>query len=244
VYRGKTVSVCLPCRNEGAHLAEVVRELPSSVDEVLIVSNRSDDDTVAIATDLGLTVLEDNRAHRGIGYGYAHMTGIAACQSNIIVAADADGSYPLANLESVLDHLLDADLDFVSCNRYPLQDGTSIPASIRLGVQLLNLEVGILYGKRIKDVLSGMWVMRSETRDHLSLSQGDWNLSPEIKLNAMLDPDIRFGEFSIVQHPRQGRSHQRYFQTGSSHARWILARRLGVARNHHPDPDLTMQHQT
>lgn len=216
----------MPCRNEAGHLKEVLDGVPDFVDEVVIVSNKSDDDTVEVAQRLGVVAAEDNRTIGGIGYGFAHMTGIAKANGDIVVGADADGTYPLEDLKKVIDYILENNLDFVSCNRYPLQDGTRIPFKLRLGVWLLNTEVKILYGKKINDILSGMWVFKKDVKDKLQLTMGEWNLSPQIKINAATNPDIAFGEFSIKQHDRMGESHQNYFETGFRHAMWILKNRF------------------
>lgn len=221
MYKHKRITVCLPCRNEANHLKEVVDGIPAFVDEIIVVSNKSSDNTVEVARSLGVTALEDNRTAGGIGYGFAHMTGIQAATGDIIVGIDGDGTYPIEDLSKVIDTMLDDELDFITCNRYPLQDGTQIPFKLRLGVTLLNLEVRLLYGLKIQDILSGMWVFRSEVRDQLELTMGDWNLSPQIKLNAARNPDIPYGEFSIKQHQRKGDTKQHYFKTGLSHMLWI-----------------------
>jgi glycosyltransferase involved in cell wall biosynthesis len=242
VYRGVSVGVYLPCRNEADHLARVVTSLPPLVDEIIVVSNRSTDGTPDVARRLGVTTVTDDRHIRGIGYGFAHMTGMRSCQSDLIVTADGDGSYPLEDVERVVDHLLHHELDFVSCNRYPLQHGSHIPRRLRLGVALLNAEVRSLYGLRVDDILSGMWAFRRELQPHLHLTSGNWNLSPEIKLWAALSPGIRFGELPVVQHRRQGESHQNYLRTGVSHAGWILRNRLRPARSARaPGPELLTQ---
>lgn len=231
MYRDLRISVCLPCRNESGHLKEVLATVPSIVDEVIVISNASKDDTVSAAKKLGAKAYEDNRVIGGIGYGFAHMTGIAKATGDIIVGADGDGTYPLEELPKVIDRMLNEKLDFVSCNRYPLKDGTKIPFKLRLGVGTLNLETRLLHGKKINDILSGMWVFRASIKDKLNLTMGDWNLSPEIKINALTNPDITFSEHHIVQHVRMGESHQNYFKTGFSHLAWIFTdklRKLGV----------------
>jgi glycosyltransferase involved in cell wall biosynthesis len=226
MYRNMTVSLCFPCRNEGKHLKKVLRRVPDFVDEIIIVSNKSTDNTVSVAKKLGARVFEDDRHINGIGYGYAHITGIDKAKGDIIVGADGDATYPVEDLASVIDHLLDNDLDFVSCNRYPLQKDIRIPFKLQLGVRLLNLEVRLLYGKKINDILSGMWVFKRESRNALGLTEGDWNLSPQIKINALVHPLVKFGEYSIGQYQRMGVSHQHYFKTGLSHATWIFRNRL------------------
>lgn len=230
MYKSKRITVCLPCRNEAGHLEEVLAKIPNFVDEIIVISNKSSDNTVEVARRLGVKAHEDNRTLGGIGYGFAHMTGIKHATGDLIVGMDGDGTYPIENLAEVIDHLQEASLDFISCNRYPMQDGTKIPFKLRMGVWLLNVEVRLLYGKKIKDILTGMWVFRKDIRDKLQLTRGDWNLSPEIKLAAACNPDIAFSEYSIVQHERKGESHQHYFKTGFSHAVWILKYRFAGAR--------------
>lgn len=81
-----------------------------------------------------------------------------------------------------------------------------------------------------------MWALRQEVGALLDLRMGDWNMSPEIKLKALVHPSIRFGEFHICQQERYGSSHQRYLRTGVSHAVFIIRHRLGWARPTRPDP--------
>ncbi|HEY3942357.1 MAG TPA: glycosyltransferase family 2 protein [Acidimicrobiales bacterium] len=228
MYRDHTVSVYFPCRNEEAHLRQVVAQVPTFVDEIIVVSNRSTDGTVELSKSLDLTVLVDDRTSGGIGYGYAHMTGMAACSGDLIVTSDADGSYPVDQIHRPLDRLVDDGMDFVSCSRYPVPEGSTIPWALRAGVRLLNTETRLLFGRRVKDVLSGMWALRATARPHLALDAGDWNLSPGIKVHALRSPALRFAEVPIAQRPRLGQSHQRYLSTGFSHAGFLLRTRLGT----------------
>lgn len=204
----------------------MVRGIPEFVDETIVISNRSTDNTVEAAEAVGVKVIEEDRAIKGIGYGYAHLSGIAAATGDLIVGADGDGTYPLDVLDRVIDQLIDGNIDVISCNRYPLFDNTSISIKLRLGVWLLNQEVRLLYGVRIRDTLSGMWVIRRSAVERLALNQGDWNLSPQVKINAVTNKELSFAEFHVNQRSRFGDSHQQYFSTGLSHAGWILKNRL------------------
>lgn len=231
----KKISLVLPCRNEASHLKEVLAIIPGFVDEIIIVSNKSTDKTVSVAkklqkTEPRLVVLEDNRALNGVGYGYAHMTGIAAATGDIIVGADGDGTYPLDDIKTITEYLFKNNFDFIACHRYPLQKGVTIPLKLRFGVNVLNWEVRLLYGIPIKDTLSGMWVFKKEIRDDLKLTMGDWNLSPQIKINAARSKNIRFSQYSIAQHQRLGETKQNYMKTGLSHAVWILKNRFTLSR--------------
>ena len=227
MYKKLKISVIMPCRNEGSHLDEVVKRIPKYVDEIIVVSNKSTDNTVEVAKQLGLKVIEDNRTLRGIGYGFALMTGIKEASGDIIACIDGDATYPIENLDKIINHLDYNKLDFISCNRYPIKDKkTKIPLKLKLGVMILNIEANILYMLNIKDILSGMWVFKKEIRSELNLTMGDWNLSPQIKINAAKNSSIRFDEYNISQHQRKGETKQNYFSTGLSHAIWIVSNRL------------------
>lgn len=228
MIKNKRISVIIPCRNEGAHIRSVIAKIPNVVDEIIVVSNKSSDNTVEAAKAIGgrVKVFEDNRVLNGIGYGYAHMTGIKEATGDLIVAMDGDATYPIEDISEIVDNLLSRKLDFVSCNRYPLKDNTKVPFKLKLGVTLLNVEVRLLYGVKINDILSGMWIFKKEIKDDLKLTMGDWNLSPQIKLNAATSQNIKFGEHNIVQHLRAGETKQNYFATGYSHAVWILRNRF------------------
>lgn len=230
MYRNMKISLVLPCRNEANHLAEVVKRIPKFVDEIIVVSNNSKDETVKAAKKLGLRVIQDDRTIGGIGYGFAHMSGIENATGDLIVGADGDATYPVEDLANVIDHLIDEKLDFISCNRYPLQAGTHIPLMLKLGVWTLNAEVALLYGKRINDILSGMWVFRKKIKDELGLTMGEWNLSPQIKINALLSTRVRFSEYSIAQHQRLGETKQSHWKTGFQHLRWIALNRANLTK--------------
>src|SRR4051812_2728398 len=105
MYKNKRISLCLPCRNEANHLPEVIARIPKFVDEIIVISNNSKDDTVAVAKKLNVIALEDNRTIGGIGYGFAHMTGIEHATGDIIVGADGDATYPIENLKSIIDKM-------------------------------------------------------------------------------------------------------------------------------------------
>jgi len=60
-------------------------------------------------------------------------------------------------------------LDFIYCNRLPLNNRNAISMLRRLGIYILNLEVLFLYGWRANDILSGMWGMKKSTVKKMKL---------------------------------------------------------------------------
>jgi glucosyl-3-phosphoglycerate synthase len=95
---GRTVSVCIPARDEGATVGSVVRAVVQSflasaggnglVDEVLVLDDGSTDDTAAQAVDAGARVVRGVEA--GGGKGQAMAAALAASSGDLVVFLDAD----------------------------------------------------------------------------------------------------------------------------------------------------------
>jgi len=65
MYQGKKIIVVLPAYNAAATLERTVADLPSVVDEIILVDDGSSDDTINLAQRLGLFVFahQRNRGH-------------------------------------------------------------------------------------------------------------------------------------------------------------------------------------
>jgi glycosyltransferase involved in cell wall biosynthesis len=229
MYRKKKVTVYFPCRNEAKHLTKVFKKIPKFVDEIIVVSNCSTDDTVKVAKKLGAIAVEDNRVDKnGIGYGFAHQTGMNLATGDIIIPADGDCTYPVHKIQEIIDYMIDHELDFVNCNRYPVHQEDKIPLMLQVGVNILNLETNLLFHTKISDILSGMWLINKKAVNTLQFIEGGWDLSPEIKIKAATDNRIRFREYKIRQDIREGSSHQNHWQTGFGHLSWIFRYRIST----------------
>lgn len=234
MINNKKISLIIPCKNEEKALSAMLKKAPSCVDEIIIVDNNSIDKTGLIGKSFNAKVIKENREINGVGYGFSHKRGLEEATGDIIIAMDGDDTYPITKIEEVVSYMEKVNADFVSCSRFPLSNRKAVSFIRQLGIKILNLEVLILYKYRIKDILSGMWVLRKNCVKKLSLQNGDWNLSPEIKLSALKNPDIVFSECHIDHKIRENeRSKQRLFKTGLSHLFYILKRRMTVDRINH-----------
>ena len=87
----KNIVVIIPAYNEEKAIGAVINEIPNLVNEIIVISNRSTDKTVAVAQKSGATVLtESNR-----GYGYACLKGLEylaqkSQKPDIVVFLDGD----------------------------------------------------------------------------------------------------------------------------------------------------------
>lgn len=127
------IKVIIPAFNEADSIGHVIKKLPNTVSEIVVVNNNSTDDTVKNAVKAGATVLTEERK----GYGYACLKGLdyIAKQSkapDIIVFIDGDYSDYPEELDKVIAPILEDDLDFVVGARTKSlrEDGSMTPQQI------------------------------------------------------------------------------------------------------------------
>lgn len=227
MIKNKTISLILPCRNEQKALAALLKRVPLEVDEVIVVDNLSKDKTVEVAKESGARVFIESRVDGGIGYGFALATGIKNATGDIIVCMDGDGSYPV-RLVPRLGKLLDEEnLDFISCNRLPVKFPKKMSPIRMTGVWILNLVFRLLYNYPIQDSLTGMWVFKKKVINELTLFQGGWDFSLEIKINVVTNKNIAFRELHIPYQDRIfDQSKQNLFKTGFNHFIFLFKEKL------------------
>lgn len=108
------IKVIIPAYNEQDSIAHVIRDIPAIVDEVIVVSNNSTDNTEENARQAGATVLKEPRK----GYGYACLKGMEYISQNekkpdIVAFLDGDYSDYPEQLPQILSPILNQNIDFV-----------------------------------------------------------------------------------------------------------------------------------
>lgn len=109
-----TIKVIIPAYNEADSIPLVIKDIPDIVNEIIVVSNNSTDETESNAKAAGATVLVENRK----GYGYACLKGMAYVaeqndKPDIIVFLDGDYSDYPEELTKIIQPILDNKVDFV-----------------------------------------------------------------------------------------------------------------------------------
>jgi hypothetical protein len=145
------IATIIPALDEEAAIGGVVRAISRQlVQEVIVVDNGSRDGTAAAAIAAGAAVIREPQR----GYGSACLAGAhAACQADILVFLDGDGSDDPAEMPRVLQPLLQGQADLVLGSRTAGQDDHSgLTPQQRVGNLVVTSLVRVLYGLALSDI--------------------------------------------------------------------------------------------
>src|SRR5215471_20759308 len=226
MFRGKRISVVIPCHNEEEGVRATVEQMPSIVDEVVVVDNASTDRTAEVARSLGARVIYEGRK----GYGRAYKTGFAKARGDIIVTMDGDGTYPPNSIPLLVQVLMTEKLDFMTARRWRSKSDTSKSPLRLLGNAVLSGTTMLLYRRFLVDSQSGMWVFRRETLPLFQPTSDTMALSQEIKILAFTNPKIRCLEMPIYYGERVGESKLNLWRDGFGNLFQLFKLRLSLGR--------------
>jgi glycosyltransferase involved in cell wall biosynthesis len=226
MYKGDRITVIIPCLNEESGIEKVLRQMPDFVDEVIVVDNASTDRTSEVAASLGAKVIrEDVR-----GYGRSYKRGFAVASGDLIVTLDGDHSYPVDGLSYLLEAFRHLRVDFLNASRFPVRDPQAMSLMHHFGNLVLSLAMSILYFRWVRDSQSGMWVFRRAILKEMDLESDSMAFSEEIKIEALKNPRIRFGEISIMYSSRLGEKKLNPWRDGMHNLMFLVKKRFARRR--------------
>lgn len=181
-FGGLSIAVVIPCRDEEVAIAGVVNDfrtaLPTS--RIHVYDNASTDGTMEAAAKAGALVCSEPA--RGKGNVVRRMFG--DIEADIFVMVDGDGTYPADRAPEMIASLIDGQLDMVSGARVPNHKAAYRPGH-RLGNRAITFMVGLIFGRRFSDVLSGYRILtRRFVKSFPALSKG-FEIETEIAVHAL-----------------------------------------------------------
>ena len=177
------VAVILPCYNEAAAIADVVRDFRSALPQAVIYvyDNNSKDRTVECARAAGAVVRRETRQ----GKGHVVRRMFADVEADIYVLADGDGTYDAANAPAFVEKLINEQLDMVVGSRLTTYEGEAFRRGHRFGNDLLTGFLGLCFGRTFTDILSGYRVFsRRFVKSFPALSVG-FETETELSVHAL-----------------------------------------------------------
>jgi glycosyltransferase involved in cell wall biosynthesis len=222
MYKSLSITVIIPCLNEEQGIENVLTAMPDFVDEVVVVDNNSTDRTSEVAAALGAKVVREEVR----GYGRAYKRGFTCATSDIIVTLDGDHSYPVDALSYLIEAFLHLEVDFLNASRFPVRDAHAMSFKNKFGNLVLSLAVSVLFFRWVRDSQSGMWVFRRSILKEMKLESDGMGFSEEIKIEALRNHRVRFGEISIMYSSRLGETKLNAWRDGFANLAFLLKKRF------------------
>ncbi|MFA5943825.1 MAG: glycosyltransferase [Candidatus Thermoplasmatota archaeon] len=200
--------VLIPTLNEEPGLAATVESIPlvelsnaGWTTTVWVVDGNSTDRTVAIAKGLGARVF----VQEGRGKGNAFRQAIKAIDCDVLAMLDGDGTYPGEFLPALVAHVRDG-ADFAMGSRFmgTIEPG-AMPRPNRLGNQFISLLSTVLWGRRLRDLNTGMVAFWKPALDALPLKAEGFEIEAEVYA-CSVRAGLRIDQVPIDYKPRLGES--------------------------------------
>ena len=188
-YRGLSIVVVMASWNEAGKVAPCVRAVPRDVvDTVCVVDNGSVDGTGDEARAAGAVVI---RHPRNLGAGGGYRSGYVYGRNkgfDLVVELAGDNQDDPADIQHVVDHLIDGGFDYVHGSRW-MAGGTRVnmTASRSRLTRLYSFLFRTLYGFPATDATNGFRVFKSTLLDdpRIDLWQ-EWLIQYELELYLLI----------------------------------------------------------
>ncbi|MBT4732319.1 glycosyltransferase [Candidatus Woesearchaeota archaeon] len=150
------VAVLIPCYNEESTIQNVVSEYKSILPDstVYVYDNNSDDDTYNVAQNAGAIVRKEE--YQGKGNVIRRM--FSDIEADVYLVVDGDMTYDSSVAQLMIDKLRNEHLDMVICTRLEVSD-KAYRLGHKMGNYFFSSAVGVIFGKKISDVLTGYKVL-------------------------------------------------------------------------------------
>lgn len=180
------VVVIIPAFNEEASIGKVIKDIPSLVSEVIVVSNNSTDSTEDNARQAGATVLHESQK----GYGFACLKGMEYLASKptkpeIVVFLDGDYSDHPEELLTIIAPIIEKDMDLVIGARVPeLREKGAMTFPQIFGNGLATFLMKIFFNSRFTD-LGPFRAIKYEKLLALNMEDKTYGWTVEMQLKAL-----------------------------------------------------------
>lgn len=180
------IKVIIPAYNEEKAIGHVIAAIPEIVNEIIVISNNSTDNTKAIAINAGATVLSENK----MGYGYACLKGLEHIASqeikpDIIVFLDGDYSDFPEELTQLVAPIIDENIDFVIGSRvFNLREKGSMTPQQVFGNWLACFLMNLFYNAKFTD-LGPFRAIKYQTLLDLQMQDKTYGWTVEMQLKIL-----------------------------------------------------------
>jgi glycosyltransferase involved in cell wall biosynthesis len=228
------VSVVIPACNEQGSLPLVLRAIPATlVQSVIVADNGSTDETPVVAAANGAKVVSEPRR----GYGFACFAGVqhAITHDNpdVIVMLDAANKEDAGEMPLLLHALRSGEADFVLGSRVRRAQRGALQPAQRFGNWMTTRVMQALYGVTVTD-LAPFRAIRASLLTRLDMRERTYGWPTEMIVKAAICR-ARITEVDVSYQPRlSGKSKVSGTVRGSVKAGVVILRTTLTYRNWRP----------
>ena len=201
------LSVIIPCYNERATVAEIIRRVHevSPEAEIVLVDDGSTDGTRDIIKNICMEqppYLKVIFHERNGGKGAAIQTGVQATTGDVILIQDADLEYDPRDYPALLRPIQEGRADVVYGSRFLGGPRKAMLFWHMVANKILTLMTNVLYDTILSDMETGYKVFRAPVIKGIRLRARRFDFEPEITAK-MLKRKLRIYEVPISFDPRE-----------------------------------------
>ena len=177
------VAVLVPCRNELPTVTKVVTDFRAQLPQadVYVYDNGSTDGTGEAARAAGAIV----RAEQRPGKGGVVRRMLGEVDADVYVIVDGDATYDAASAPRMIAELLANDLDMVTAVRDEGGEAAAYRRGHRAGNRAFNALLGVLFGSRPSDMLSGYRVLSRRFAKSFPATSRGFEIETELTVHAL-----------------------------------------------------------
>lgn len=176
------IAVLIPCYNEEAAIAKVVRDFRQSLPdaEIYVYDNNSRDQTVARAREAGAIVRGEPRQ----GKGNVVRRMFADVEADIYVLVDGDDTYDASVAPGLVRELVNGGYDIISGKREAVGD-SAYRAGHVLGNKLLTGLTSLMFRVQLADLLTGYRIMSRRFVKSFPFTAEGFGIETELTVHAV-----------------------------------------------------------
>jgi glycosyltransferase involved in cell wall biosynthesis len=177
------IAFIIPCYNEELTIGNVIKDVKRSLPEAVICvfDNNSTDKTAQTALSLGAQVISEKRQ----GKGFVVQSMFNKVDADLYIMVDGDDTYDLSRLHDMIA-LVEADeADMVVGNRLKTYSRKAFRPLHTFGNKLVRFLINKLFRANLKDILSGLRVMKREFVKNINIMSSGFEVEIEMSIKAL-----------------------------------------------------------
>jgi len=189
------ITVIIPAYNEEKTIQQVIREVKSYTENIIVIDDGSTDNTRKMAEQEG-AIIYHHIINRGLGGALS--TGIQAAllgEADIFLTFDADGQHRAEDIPKMIKPIIEEGADIVIGSRL-LNLSKNMPVFRKLANHIANAITYILFGIKTTDSQSGLRCFNKKTAQLIDIKTNSMEVSSEI-IKEIKNHNLKFVEVPI-----------------------------------------------